>query len=70
MADVLELSFVRSDLVQRRDSKTLYPSRLNKGNNHVIHDHALFFFPFLPMPGGLGAYDEVIARLDADRVVA
>lgn len=48
VADVLELSFVRTSLIEQRPSKTVYPSSMDLANNHVVHDHALLFFPFLP----------------------
>lgn len=47
VADVLELSFVRTSLVERSPSKTVYPC-INKANHPLYHDHALLFYPFLP----------------------
>lgn len=48
VADVLELSFVRTSLVERRPSKTIYPAPGDLANNHVVPDHPLLFYPFLP----------------------
>jgi glycosyltransferase involved in cell wall biosynthesis len=44
----LELSFVRSDLVSARPSRTVYPSALDRPNYHLCPDHLLNFFPFSP----------------------
>lgn len=68
VADVLELSFVRSDLVTPRPSQTLYPSTLDLGNNHAVHDHALLFFPFLPSALGQNDVGQLIDRLEGDRM--
>lgn len=68
VADVLELSFVRSDLVEPRPSRTLYPSELDLGNNHAVHDHALLFYPFLPNAVGPAEVARLVDRLEADRL--
>ena len=47
VANLIELSFVRSDLVARRKSTTLYPTPLDYPNVHP-RDKKLWFFPFLP----------------------
>jgi hypothetical protein len=47
ISNLLELSFVRSDLVTRRPSQTLYPTPLDYPCVHP-HDKKLWFFPFLP----------------------
>jgi hypothetical protein len=49
VADVLELSYVRSDLVERVASKTVYPTVLDFPNWPPRPDHILWFYPFLPM---------------------
>jgi FkbM family methyltransferase len=45
--NLIELSFVRSDLIQRRPSQTLYPTPIDCPNVHP-EDKRLWFFPFLP----------------------
>lgn len=47
VANLIELSFVRSDLVSKRKSTTLYPTALDYPNVHP-KDKKLWFFPFLP----------------------
>src|SRR5579871_3857911 len=44
----LELSFIRSDLVSARPSRTVYPTALDRPNYHLCPDHLLNFFPFSP----------------------
>ena len=68
VADVLELSFVRTDLVARKRSTTLYPTIDDLGNNHVVHDHALLFYPFLPTTADPREIRDMIARIDRQRV--
>jgi Methyltransferase domain len=48
VADVLELSYVRSDLVKRVPSKTVYPTVFDFPNWPSRPDHILWFYPFLP----------------------
>ena len=48
LPDVLELSYVRNDLVERRPSQTLYPTTLDRGNDPKAADYPLLFYPFLP----------------------
>jgi hypothetical protein len=52
---VLEMSYVRSDLVDRVPSNTLYPTELDFPNWPAEPDHLLWFFPFMPLRGGDGA---------------
>jgi hypothetical protein len=49
VADVLELTFVRSDLVESTCSQTVYPSSIDHANAWWLPDHLLWFYPFLPM---------------------
>jgi hypothetical protein len=48
VADVLELTFVRADLIVPLASSTVYPTPLDYANDHTRPDHLLWFFPFLP----------------------
>jgi hypothetical protein len=50
IADVLELSYVRSDLVEREISQTIYPTVLDFPNWPPRPDYLLWFHPFLPVP--------------------
>ena len=45
---VLEVSFVRCDLVSARPSRTVYPTALDRPNNRRCPDHLLNFYPFAP----------------------
>jgi FkbM family methyltransferase len=47
VSNLLELSYVRTDLVNRWQSETLYPTELDFPNVHS-QDKKLWFFPFLP----------------------
>jgi len=49
VCDVLELSFVRTDLVARRPSTSLFPTEYDSPNDPARHDQPLWFFPFLPV---------------------
>jgi hypothetical protein len=44
----LELSYIRSDLVTRALSTTIYPTALDAPNYHQFPDVLLWYFPFLP----------------------
>ena len=48
VAPVLELSYVRSNLVERRPSLTWYPTAPDFANDPGIPDTRLWFFPFVP----------------------
>ncbi len=48
VSNLLELSYVRTDLVERRQSHTLYPTPLDYPNIDPHDDKRLWFFPFLP----------------------
>lgn len=55
VADVLELSFIRSDLAERVESRTIYPTELDYANWPALPDHLLWFYPFLPMSTDLAS---------------
>ena len=63
VSSLLELSFVRSDLVERRPSRTLYPSPLDYPCVHP-HDKKLWFFPFLPTGVTPAEFHAAEQRLD------
>jgi hypothetical protein len=44
----LEVTYIRSDLVERAPSRTFYPTVEDSPNYAVLPDHRLWFFPFLP----------------------
>ena len=66
VADVLELSFVRTSLIGRRPSVTVYPTPLDRANNHMVDDHALVFYPFLPMAVDASVVMDTIVRIKID----
>ena len=68
VADVLELSFVRTSLIGRRPSATVYPTPLDRANNHMVDDHALFFYPFLPMAVDASVVTDTIVRIKIDNM--
>ena len=59
VADVMELTLVRSDLVDPVPSRTVYPTGLDYPNDHTRVDHLLWFYPFLP---GLEATAEQVTQ--------
>ncbi|CAG4912728.1 unnamed protein product, partial [Acidocella sp. C78] len=63
IASVLELSFIRTNLVKRSASSTVYPSPLDKANNPKMRDLPLLFFPFLPVSADAQLITEMIERL-------
>jgi hypothetical protein len=69
VSNLLELSWVRTDLVQRLPSRTLYPTELDDPNVRRAADTLLWFHPFLPV--GLDAH-ELQARMAAslERIAA
>lgn len=55
--DVLELSYVRSDLAEREASATLYPTIWDYPNWPPRPDYLLWFYPFLPTARGTPSVD-------------
>jgi hypothetical protein len=68
VADVLELSFVRTNLITRRESRSLYPSPLDQANNAIVHDHALLFYPFIPSCASNDDVRHLIEKIGAERL--
>ncbi|WP_158812118.1 FkbM family methyltransferase [Beijerinckia sp. L45] len=64
VADVLELSYVRTDLVKRQSSQTYYPC-VNQANHPHHADHPLLFYPFLPESDVLSV-SNVVNRICAE----
>ncbi len=64
VADVLEISLVKTSLVERSRSRTVYPTALNKPNAPNAHELPLFFFPFLPLSIDVERVIEVAKRID------
>ena len=48
MPETLELTYIRTDLVSRASSKTIYPTELDKPNFHQFPELMLWYFPFVP----------------------
>lgn len=51
--EALELTFIRSDLVKRAPSTTVYPTPIDTPNYPEWPDHLLWYFPFLPSTGAM-----------------
>ena len=62
VADVLELTYMRSDLIEVRPSRTVYPTGIDHANAWWAPDHLLWFYPFLPM-----VMDDITLAKDAIR---
>lgn len=63
VADVLELSYVRTSLVKRSASRTVYPAPQNRANHPQFHDLPLLFYPFLPLSVETDHVDCTIRRI-------
>ena len=66
MANVLELSYVRTSMVNRTPSRTVYPTSINKGNHPHYFDLPLLFYPFLPSIVDDDRLADVVNRIDSD----
>jgi hypothetical protein len=51
--EALEVTYIRSDLVTRAPSATIYPTPIDTPNYHYWPDHLLWYFPFLPGSGAM-----------------
>ena len=65
VAGVLELSYIRTDLVRRTASSRIYPTDLDSANNPHAPDHPLFFYPFLPLSLAESEIKGVVDRVGA-----
>ena len=52
IADVIELTYIRTDLIRRKASQTAYPTYLDCACDPDRPDLPLSFFPFCPSPAG------------------
>lgn len=57
VAWVLELTYVRSDLITCKPSTTVYPTDVDYPNDERLPDLLLWFYPFLPVREGVGIPD-------------
>jgi hypothetical protein len=46
--EALELTYVRTDLVTRAPSTTVYPTELDRPNFHHFPELMMWYFPFIP----------------------
>ncbi len=60
VAETLELTYVRSDLVTALPSKTVYPTEIDLPNYRTLTELRLWFYPFLP--GGAAQTSQARAR--------
>ena len=67
VADTLELSFVKTELIVRKPSQTIYPDQQDMANNHAVSDHPLLFFPFLPSSVPLDEVRERMKKIAAEK---
>jgi len=71
-ADVLELTYVRNDLIEYVPSNTFYPTYLDCPNDPERQDFPLLFFPFYPVSAAetagspLATIDSSVASLEFD----
>jgi hypothetical protein len=54
VAETLELTYIRSDLVRALPSTTIYPTEIDLPNYRTLTELRLWFYPFLP---GVRAFD-------------
>ena len=63
---MIEISYIRTELVDRQPSRTLYPTQINRGNHPNFFDLTLLFYPFLPTTVEAGEIDKMLTRITAD----
>jgi hypothetical protein len=63
VADVIEVSYIRTSLVERRRSGTIYPTGIDNANYPRASDLPLLFYPFLPSAVSDDRITEVIKRI-------
>lgn len=66
--NLLELSFVRTSLVTRGPSSTLYPTRLDYPNCSSKPELPLLFYPFIPTALKRGRFGAFSRRLKAQEI--
>ena len=62
---VIEVTYVRSDLVSRTPNRTLYPTEHDRTNKLGAKDIVLSMYPFVPMAVPPRAFAPLARRLDA-----
>jgi hypothetical protein len=64
VSSLLELSYIKSSLVHRQPSQTLYPTKLDYPNITQFQDKLLWFYPFLPTSLTKESFAECAARVE------
>jgi hypothetical protein len=64
VSSLLELSYIKSSIVHRRPSQTLYPTDLDYPNVTRFQDKLLWFYPFLPTSITKESFVECAARVE------
>ena len=63
VANVLEVSYIRTSLVKRSPCTQVFPSALNKANRDDLPDFPLFFYPFIPTLTETYRFKDVVDRI-------
>jgi hypothetical protein len=66
----LEATYVRTDLVERTQSRMLFPTPLDRSNKPGTRDIVLCMYPFLPMAVPIQDFAALGRRLDAEHAAA
>ncbi len=66
LPNVIEVTYVRSELVSRTPSRTVYPTEHDRSNKPSTKDIVLSMYPFLPMAVPPSAFVPLARRLDAE----
>jgi len=64
VSSLLELSYIKSSIVHRQPSQTLYPAKLDYPNISQFQDKLLWFYPFLPTSLSKESFAECAARVE------
>ncbi|MCI0600847.1 MAG: FkbM family methyltransferase [Beijerinckiaceae bacterium] len=64
VSSLLELSYIKSAIVHRQPSQTLYPTKLDYPNILQFQDKLLWFYPFLPTSLSHESFAECAARVE------
>jgi hypothetical protein len=64
VSSLLELSYIKSSIVHRQPSQTLYPTKLDYPNITQFQDKLLWFYPFLPTSNTKESFGECAARVE------
>jgi hypothetical protein len=66
LPNVLEATYVRSDLISRKPNRTFYPTEHDRTNRPGSKDIVLSMYPFVPMVVPPSAFAPLARRLDAE----